>query len=420
MTKKSPLLEICKQEIEEVLNWGESSQWKTKDFETLNEMIHDKTGISLSVSTLRRIWGHTKYESLPTLTTLDALSRFIDYPSWREYSAHHSKKEDTSPTGRPIGSAKPDNKRVFRSLLILFGLIGISLVVYSYIQSRPGITDVNYELDIKKVGESLPSSVIFSYRSKEKVDNDVYFQQSWDNSKRVRINAESKTLTSIYQYPGVHIAKVIVGDNVVCKKPVVIPTKGWVGIVENGESPIYLDKGDFLSDSLITLTESRIKTFSVNMETDPRLIQFYNVGNFDPFDLADFSFSTQIRHDFQKGASACQFTYIAFYTDRGVILIPMSQAGCVAKLTLINHDEVMYGAENDLSDLGLDISKWTKVDIRNVNDKISVYYNGTSKLEIPVIDRNTKLYGFGVFFKGTGSLKSLTLKNGKNTVFTDL
>ncbi|SDK92890.1 Uncharacterised protein [Sphingobacterium mizutaii] len=162
----------------------------------------------------------------------------------------------------------------------------------------------------------------------------------------------------------------------------VIPTKGWVGIVENGETPIYLDSNDFMKESLMSLEESKIGTFSINMQTSPRLTQFYNVGNFDPVELTSINFSTEIRHDFQKGASACQYTYISFYTNEGIVMIPISQKGCVAKLNLINHDQILKGNENDLSGFGTDISRWTKVDVRNEREGIMVYLNGDWKYKI--------------------------------------
>ncbi|WPQ63248.1 hypothetical protein SIO70_00025 [Chitinophaga sancti] len=47
--------------IETRLNWGKSSEWTNYDFEKLSVAIQDKTGVTLSVTTLKRLWGKLKY-----------------------------------------------------------------------------------------------------------------------------------------------------------------------------------------------------------------------------------------------------------------------------------------------------------------------------------------------------------------------
>src|ERR1700761_2850986 len=72
--------------IEQQLDWGEPAGWQSKDFEILNQLIFEKTKISLSASTLRRIWGRVEYNHLPSGTTLDTLARFAGFESWRIFS----------------------------------------------------------------------------------------------------------------------------------------------------------------------------------------------------------------------------------------------------------------------------------------------------------------------------------------------
>src|SRR6476469_7369498 len=72
--------------IERQLNWGPPKNWHSKDFEELNVLIFEKTNVSLSASTLRRVWGRIKYQHLPSITTLDTLARFAGYDNWRVFS----------------------------------------------------------------------------------------------------------------------------------------------------------------------------------------------------------------------------------------------------------------------------------------------------------------------------------------------
>ena len=85
MIKNEDAIDICLQLIEQKLNWGESSNWSSYDFGKLSDIIQDKTGVMLSVTTLKRLWGKLKYDNLPSITTLNTLARFLDFKDWREF-----------------------------------------------------------------------------------------------------------------------------------------------------------------------------------------------------------------------------------------------------------------------------------------------------------------------------------------------
>jgi hypothetical protein len=59
------LIETLKQQYETETGWGDSRGWTNQDFINLSERIHQRTGVSLSHVTLKRIWGKVKYDSLP-------------------------------------------------------------------------------------------------------------------------------------------------------------------------------------------------------------------------------------------------------------------------------------------------------------------------------------------------------------------
>ena len=65
------LLQECKEQIEKKLGWEDSESWTNHDFQTLSDKIQEDTGVNLSIATLKRIWGKVKYDSKPTITTLN-------------------------------------------------------------------------------------------------------------------------------------------------------------------------------------------------------------------------------------------------------------------------------------------------------------------------------------------------------------
>src|SRR5688572_2669935 len=76
-------LDQCLKQIESKLGWGPHSEWTNYDFEKLSETISEETGVTLSLSTLKRLWGRVTYKNVPALNTLNTLARFAGYDDWR-------------------------------------------------------------------------------------------------------------------------------------------------------------------------------------------------------------------------------------------------------------------------------------------------------------------------------------------------
>jgi len=98
MENNKQWLAVCCLEIEESLGWGASAAWRNEDFESLAEKILEKTGISLSLSTMKRIWARVRYDNFPTNATLNALVVFINYKDWRNFCEQHPLNTDVITT----------------------------------------------------------------------------------------------------------------------------------------------------------------------------------------------------------------------------------------------------------------------------------------------------------------------------------
>jgi len=79
-------IEKIKHLVECRLEWVGSSEWKNRDYEYLSELIFEKTRISISVSTLKRIWHNDRLRT-PHNSTLDALALFLDYENWNDFKS---------------------------------------------------------------------------------------------------------------------------------------------------------------------------------------------------------------------------------------------------------------------------------------------------------------------------------------------
>src|SRR5690349_8914816 len=94
----------CLRMIEERLQWGASDNWANYDFTKLSDEVHNRTQVRLSVTTLKRVWGRLKYDSAPTLTTLNALAQFAGYSDWRHFCREDN--GSTDPETIPVETAR--------------------------------------------------------------------------------------------------------------------------------------------------------------------------------------------------------------------------------------------------------------------------------------------------------------------------
>lgn len=203
--------------IEQQLDWGESATWQSKDFENLNELILEKTKVSLSASTLRRLWGRVEYNHLPSATTLDTLARFAGFENWRAYT-RPGKVSETAPKTVEVLTDKTKVKSGWW-LIITFTIISVVTISLAgkYVKksSVPVITAAGYSFSSRPVTRSIPNSVVFNYNAASAPTDSILIQQSWDDSKRTEVSRNSHQHTSVYYRPGFYKAKLVVNQTIV-------------------------------------------------------------------------------------------------------------------------------------------------------------------------------------------------------------
>lgn len=94
-----------------------------REFKWLSQRIYDKTGESVSDSTLRRLWGYNKKHGTPYRYTLDILCRYMGYENVDDFF----ERETASPTSdnqqwrEIIVDCSPEIQRLIRQNKISVG-----------------------------------------------------------------------------------------------------------------------------------------------------------------------------------------------------------------------------------------------------------------------------------------------------------
>lgn len=62
------------------------------EFNELCRLIYKKTGKSISLSSIKRLWGYVKYTGFPSVTTLNTLAQYNGFKDWDTFRVKSSGK----------------------------------------------------------------------------------------------------------------------------------------------------------------------------------------------------------------------------------------------------------------------------------------------------------------------------------------
>ncbi|QHV95914.1 hypothetical protein [Spirosoma endbachense] len=409
----------CRRLVEQKVGWGDSEHWQNRDFEQLSELILAETGVSLSVSTLKRLWGRIRYDSVPTPTTLDTVARFVGYDSWRSF-----RQKDTS--SQSIGIPEPQKEPLPEPTVLpviprpaigrwltgsLLGLLVVICIVWAYRQRDTTLRYGPVSFVSRPVAKGAPNTVIFQYDATDSNADSVFIQQSWDPRLRARVDKAGHTYTSTYYYPGYYRAKLVLNDSIVREHDVFVASAGWLGTVDREPIPLYLRANTVKKSGEISITPADLQTVGVSLTGEVPETNLFMVDSTGIVDGKHFVFETAVRSTFSQGKAVCQPVSIALLCSTGFHRIPLSVPGCVGELRLVTGNTIVSGQTTDLSGLGVDFSRWVLVRYEVNGKKASVYVNDRLVYQGNESGEVGQVVGLRFGFLGTGAVKFARFQN---------
>lgn len=393
-------IQKCLDLIELQFNRGKSAEWTTYDFEKLSEAILEKTGITLSVTTLKRIWGKLPYNNIPATTTLNTLAQFCGYKDWRDF------KQEPVPVRRTIS---------FKWLYWIPGLLCILIVVYLLSGGRAvHTTGGTYTFSSNKiVNKGVPNSVVFKYDATAAGTDSVFISQTWDVRRKAGVSKDRKEYSSIYYYPGYFRAKLIVGKQIVKEHDLMITSDGWVVTIDNNnEIPIYVKKEEYQRDKIIAVDEKTIHAYNLSMQPNAPSLRFFNVLDLGGIKTDSFAFETSVKSDFKDGAAVCQQVEVLLLCKNDVIIIPLCAKACIGDINLVAGGRFVSSKEADLSKFGCDLNQWVKLRVESAHKRMRFLVNGTEAYALDILNEPADLVGVQVRFHGVGAIKETRFIRG--------
>lgn len=422
MPTNSTIIKKCLESIEKELGWGDSKKWKSSDFELLSEKILNKTGVNLSQSTLKRLWGKVKYDSEPQPSTLNALANFLGFKNFREFEKSQLAIEKEAIPNPAIKLKKTPRRKIF--LKSVFWLLGAGSLIFilrisffstkTLIEESPSLSKLNSELfsfSVRSVSDEVPNTVIFDFNVSEANSDSLFIQQSWDETKRIPIKKSQSQATCIYYLPGFYNAKLVVDGQIAQEQDLLISSKGWLPLVVKEPVPVYFTKEEALSNGSFGLKESNLFKKNIQLQPDLPIVGYYLVQNFPGLDPDNFSLETSFKNTFSTGSGACQFSQVMIMNENSAISIPFSIPGCSSELNAFIAGRMVNGKENDLSKLGVDFSNWVNLKIQISGKTIQIFSNNLLAIESEIQEEIGRVIGIAFHFEGLGEIDFVKISN---------
>ncbi|EDP70887.1 hypothetical protein FBALC1_09008 [Flavobacteriales bacterium ALC-1] len=394
------LVQKCLQEIEVKLKWGNSSNWHNNVFLELSETIQKETGVLLSVTTLKRIWGKVNYNNAPSISTLNTLSQFIGYKNWRDFKTTSGKANSTI-----LKTKRVYNINTFKILKIAIALLLFALVLnFAFKDSEKKIDASSINFESRSVTQSIPNSVVFDFDLNSVASDSIYIQQFWDPRKTIKINTNQKQATGIYYYPGYFRAKLLIDGDIIKEHDLFLKSNDWLGTIDYKPVPKYVYNLDSLKFS---------KEISEEIKNNEKPITstFHFIDEFKDLSGDDFALETRLKSLYNEKWAVCQSASIIIVGTKSALIIPFSQIGCSSELSGMLSDVNLNGKTEDLSSLSIDLSQFKNIQIEVIDKTVTVYIEDNKVFTKSYTESIGNIAGIRYKFLGVGTVDRFNIIN---------
>ncbi len=405
-------LQLCIRLIEQKLNWRSADEWRNYEFTELSGKILDATSVNLSATTLKRIFGKLKYESLPSSATLNALAAFLGYASWMDFKSK-----------QPFNKQEPGKATTTRKKFLLqhkvwpmtaAAAVIVVILAFTFLSGK-SVQPLKNEKEIiftsKPLANGLPNSVVFNVDLKGNTPNKIVIQQSWDSTRTVTLQPGQKEATGIYYVPGYFRAKLILDGKIIKEHDLFIRSDNWMATIDHQPIPTYIKKEDLLLKDEMKVSENGLK--EIKTTTNPTWLTYHLVKPFGHLQSDNFTLESSIKNTFAEGPAVCKTAKIFVLCSKGAFIIPFTIPGCISDINLMANDHYFDGNSNDLSSFSTDLSEWANIKVKVNSRVMKIFLNDKLIRQETYKEDAGEVVGLRFSFLGAGAVKNVKLSDGK-------
>ena len=384
--------------LEDHLSWGKSSEWHSSVFEELSQKIFAKCQVMLSPTTLKRFWGTVNYEGQPSVSTLDTLSQFIDYPSWRAFkSATKSKKTPKFKIVVP--------RVVYVSIGFVAAIFLISLISTQSANTLADLNSITFSSNV--LSKEYPNSVVFDFDLKGIESDNIIIQQYWDTSKTIEISDSQNQATGIYYFPGYFRAKLIINEEVIKEHDLFLKSEDWIGTIAYEPVPKYFSP---VKNGTSLLCPPAVFD-EVIQQKEPIVTTYHFIDDLGEISGDNFSLDVDLQILYNEKWAVCEKAFIYIIGTDGAMIFPFSKLGCSSDNFLMLNDVYLNGKTTDLSAFSTELSKPTHINIQVSQQKASVNVEEVKIYQGSYLETMGLVVGLRFQFVGLGEAYQIKLND---------
>ncbi|MES2772603.1 MAG: hypothetical protein V4722_00370 [Bacteroidota bacterium] len=404
--------------VEQKLGWQPLEEWRNYEFNELSEKILDTTSVNLSATTLKRVFGKVKYDSLPSSATLNALAAFLGYSNWMAFKSE-KKPGPVAEEEHMISLPAKKRQDLFYKVLLAGAAVLTLVFILGFIilSGKPAIplskTD-SIVFGSRRVAAGLPNTVVFNLDLKGIQSDNMRIQQDWDSARTIQIQPGQTAATGFYYRPGYFRAKLIIDEKVVKEHDLFIKAEEWMATIDLDPVPDYLKKEELVLNNEMGISNAILQ--KIKGITTPVALTYHLVRPFNGLQSDQFTFRASLKNIFGEGPAVCKTTKIYILCTRGFFAIPLSIPGCVGDINMRLSDKRIEGRVNDLSLFGTDLSVWNKIKVAVENRRVTISLNEKVIYKDQYQQDAGEVVGLRFSFAGAGSVDDVSLSNNRNEI----
>ncbi len=404
----------CKKIIESQLGWADDFIPTRREYEILVDKIFEKTGVLLSLSTVRRIWNND-FKNIPHKSTLDTMAEFAGFEDWQSFT------ENGNVNVSVVKKTKGFSNNVTFSIVIIIFILGLAILGYQYIQNKkieisgPIVFQYNQESDSR-----VPNIVVFNYDVSNINADSFFIVESANDYLKKPLKIKIGQMTSSYYQPGSYEAFLLADDSIVGKLDIEIQSNSWIAMIKYQLSPnnlpYYFYEENIIFDGLLSVSKDMITDNNIEI-TDDLYLVLTNTFNSDSFPRDNFNFETRVKLDSIEIHQTSPKIYISLIFEDQLCYIPLVQYGGQDKLQIKYGDTYLTSNDSDLSGFGCDIYNYQKVGIKSMDYQTEIILN--DEVISTIVDSTImgSFKGFSFSFDGIGSVDYILLSSiGNDTI----
>ncbi|HEY4875534.1 MAG TPA: hypothetical protein VIH86_08190, partial [Puia sp.] len=189
--------------------------------------------------------------------------------------------------------------------------------------------------------------------------------------------------------------------------------KGWKAIAGRKPLPVYFKDSDINQKGFMGISADQLEKALNTSDLNSKLVEFDNVREFPGINSSDFTFEITLRNASTVEECLCRQIRVVILGTDDAIVLPLSDAGCIAKLDLFTGDAPITGFDHDLSAFGCDFSRFQDLKCQVKDQILNVFLNDKMVFTAPERKAFGRIVGTKIFFEGAGQIQHVKLWSGK-------